>query len=201
MNLRSLAGAGIIALAATMTTAQESPDLADQVVDVDLDHGAYVLSYEVVSYEIDDPARVADAREMFDMLSGMQEDIRICLDARYEEVAKTFEERTNDFENELGCKERVVQVSDDGHDFTEVSRCPIPYETAGSYTDLERQVVQTSRAWQATITNNQVFGDGSPTHRSVMKQSLTHVGECTGDELDLTAELEAEIAEMEKPKA
>lgn len=199
MHWKILAPAALLTLPAGHLLAA-APDADEpKIVEVDLDYGAYDLRSEAISYEIMDPAYAEKAAETLAALQSMQGDMRICINAEWAEVADNFAARTDQFEADLECEERIVEASNGGRDFVEVTRCPMP-DAPGAFTTYRRDVTQSERAWQSIVTNDRLLGPGGPMSRSVMRQSLTYVGECKGDELNLSEEFRMMIEEMKKPE-
>lgn len=184
---------------AAMTDPQ-SEKLPRDVVDVPLEHGSYRYVGEVISYEIMAPNSDDASRAHLRMLRGIQPEMRICIDDKFEQEAEAIGNPYQKLESKMGIKRTIVSVSEDGRDFVEVSRPPISDAPDGTLASHRREVVQRTRYWEAKhIHETPAFGD-VPATRSITKQSLTYMGPCTGREINLSAEWDLILADAKKPK-
>ena len=191
MHWKVLASAAFLAA----TSASDEHEL----VEVDLDHGAYVMKSEAISYEIMDSAYAEQAADTLAMLQDIQSDVRICINEEWAEIAEQFAARTDGFEAAMECEETIIEDSNGGRNFVEVTRCPM-LDAPDQFSTWRREVTQSERAWQSTITNDGRLSADGPKMRSVMRQILTYAGECTGEELNLSEEFRRAIEDMKKPE-
>lgn len=172
------------------------PDLADKVVEVELDHGAYLMRSDWQSYEIFEEGREEDAALFLEDMrsSPMNSEVIICINDMWIDIARRDQERTKIAESEIGIERRIAEVSKDGRDYVELSSAPIFDAPEDVRSNHRKEVIQRPRYWQAKHIHEVPAFDDRAASRSVVVTSLTYQGPCTGDEINLSEEWQAMAA-------